>query len=195
MCATPVRPRLLEPGLGVLPPGTERYLVHGAGMTVVALAGGDRVEVVDREGRQCAEMVVFASAGPADAGILGTQATAPAEGIAKLLSLGGDDTRLIGASLARRGLALDGAPALHLFGPDSLPGERVSFTADREAVLIVAAPGGPMRADRQDPPTDLELWVHRHSIANAPVARLPDPLADPGVTRCTWIRAPPRPTR
>ena len=178
--APPVTPpRLLEPGLRVLPPGTERYVVRGGGMTVVALAAGDRIEVVDQEGRQVAEIVVFAPDGVADAGILDAQTSVSPAGVAQLLRSPGEDARLVSASLARRGLNISRARALRRFGPDSLAGERAAFTAHRDAVLIVAAPGGPMRVDAHDPPTDLVLWVYRQSIVDAPVVQLPEPLADP----------------
>ena len=54
---TAVRPRLLEPGLRLLPPGVERYVVRGNGVTVFELFAGDRLEIVDPEGRQAAEVV------------------------------------------------------------------------------------------------------------------------------------------
>ena len=48
-------------------------------------------------------------------------------------------------------------------------------------MCIVAAPGGPMRADEQDPPTDLAVFVKRARVDDDAVARLPEPLADPRI--------------
>ena len=45
------RPRILQPGLRLLAPGTERYRVRGGAM-VVAMSPGDNLEVIDPEGRQ-----------------------------------------------------------------------------------------------------------------------------------------------
>jgi len=46
------RPRLREPGLLPLEPGTERYRVRGGGATIVTLSTGDRINIIDLEGRQ-----------------------------------------------------------------------------------------------------------------------------------------------
>jgi len=46
------RPRFREPGLPRLDPGIERYRLPGQGGLILHLSAGDRVEVVDREGRQ-----------------------------------------------------------------------------------------------------------------------------------------------
>ena len=108
-------PRLLEPGLRRLPPGTERYVVRGGGATVVPLRAGDRLEIVDPEGRQRGEVVAFDEKGNADVGILGIQPNCGAGALATLAEAGGDDARRVAASLraarprARRG---EGRPPL-----------------------------------------------------------------------------------
>ena len=169
-------PRFLEPGLRRLPPGTERYVVRGGGATVVPLRAGDRLEVIDPEGRQCAELVAFDAAGNADVGILGAQPGRGAPALAALAAGGGEDARRVVASLRSRGLDLAGARAARLFAPDSAPGERMTLSAERDGVLFLAAPGGPMRADAQDPPTDLLIFVHRNS---PPEEGAPPPLPEP----------------
>ena len=57
------RPRVLQPGLMLLAPGTERYIVHGGAATAVSVRAGDVVEIVDPSGRQVAEVAAFAALG------------------------------------------------------------------------------------------------------------------------------------
>jgi hypothetical protein len=44
------RPRGYEPGLPRLGSGVERHAVRGGGATVIRLAQGDRIEVIDPQG-------------------------------------------------------------------------------------------------------------------------------------------------
>ena len=39
-----------NPGLRVLPPGVERYLIKGGGLSVIVLDPDDKVEITDTEG-------------------------------------------------------------------------------------------------------------------------------------------------
>ena len=179
MLDTVDRPRLLEPGLRLLPVGTERYLVRGGGATVVSIGKGDALEIIDSEGRQPAEITVFDNSGTNDCGFLGSRATGPATAIADILSAHSEDARAVSASLRRRDINFGKAQAVHLFGDDSRPGERATFTADVDGVCIVAAPGGPMRVDDQNPPTDLVVFVRRATTSDLETPPLPEPLAEP----------------
>ncbi len=179
MSALAQGPRLLEPGLLRLPRGTERYRILGGGAIVVGIGAGDSLEIIDPEGRQRCEVSVFDQEGRCDVGLLGGRGARPALGTAALLASESEDARAMSAALKRRGVVPGEADALHLFEGDSAPGERVEFRAQASGVCIVAAPGGPMRADAHDPPTDLIVYIRRAQIPNDPIARLPEPLADP----------------
>ena len=179
MSALAQGPRLLEPGLLRLPRGTERYRILGGGAIVVGIGAGDSLEIIDPEGRQRCEVSVFDQEGRCDVGLLGGRGARPALGTAALLASESEDARAMSAALKRRGVVPGAADALHLFEGDSAPGERVEFRAQASGVCIVAAPGGPMRADAHDPPTDLIVYIRRAQIPNDPIARLPEPLADP----------------
>jgi len=187
--ATIRTPRVLEPGLRRLDPGVERYRVRGGGAVAFALAAGDGLAITDPEGRQRCELAVFGADGRTDAAALGARATRAGHGIAALLDSGGEDARAVAASLARRGVRFGDARVVHLFEGDSLPGESVSYVTQRDVVCVVAAPGGPMRVDRQDPPTDLVATVRRASAPEERRVSLPEPLAEPRldlrVDRCT----------
>ena len=176
------KPRLREPGLPLLAPGVERYRVRGGGTTVVALDPDDRITITDCEGRQCCELFVFGPDGCADAAALGAHADGEATGLAAILSGPDEDARAVAASFDRHGIHPQSARAIRLFGDGSRSGEEVSFVAQRQAICIVAAPGGPMVVDSQDPPTDLVMLIHRaHRARVDPTAEvaLPPPLAEP----------------
>jgi aminomethyltransferase len=55
-------------------------------------------------------------------------------------------------------------------------GARFDWPADRALQVIIAAPGGPMAPDAQNPPTDLQVEITRLSETQLP---LPAPLAPP----------------
>jgi aminomethyltransferase len=176
---SPLRPKVLEPGLPALDPGVERYVVHGGGAVVIAIEPGDVLEIVDLEGRQAAELMLFSPAGREDAGAIGAHAAHEPRGIRRILSESGEDAERVRAALGRRGLDLGRARAVRLFGDDTPPGEEARFRAEREALAIVAAPGGPMLIDRQDPPTDLLVFIRRAVVKDPTGSRLPEPLAEP----------------
>ncbi len=171
------RPRLREPGLLRVEPGSERYRVRGGGAVVLALAAGDRLTVTDLEGRQRCELAAFGPDGRPDAAALGARADGTSTALAALLA--GDQDARAAAALRRRGIDPAGAPALGLFGGDTRPGDRESFTAQRDVVCLVAAPGGPMPVDGHDPPTDLAVVVRRARVPLPADVPLPEPLAEP----------------
>ena len=176
--APPPARRLDEPGLRRLPPGTERYVVRGGGTTLLPLHAGDTLEIIDPEGRQPGELAAFDRSGRADVGLLGLRPSGGARALAALLAGRSGDARRIAASLRERGLRAEGAPAARVFDPECAAGERRTLTAQGDGVLCLSAPGGPMRVDGQDPPTDLLLYVHRRGGGESGGAPpLPEPLA------------------
>ncbi len=48
-----------EPGINVLPLGVERYVVEGAGITGVQIFPDDEIEIINNEGCQICEIIVF----------------------------------------------------------------------------------------------------------------------------------------
>lgn len=174
------RPRLLEPGLRRLEPGIEHYRVRGGGSTTFTLEAGDRLTIRDLEGRQPGELAVFDAEGRPDPAALGTRGNGEALGLKAILGAPDEDARAVAQALRRRNIDPGRALAIHLFGRETEPGSAVAFTARRPALCVLAAPGGAMRVDEQDPPTDLLAILQRATVK--PVedrAALPEPLADP----------------
>ncbi|NJO37051.1 MAG: hypothetical protein HC871_04780, partial [Rhizobiales bacterium] len=56
---SPLRPKVIEPGMPALDAGVERYTIRGGGAIVIALEPGDRLEITDIEGRQPASWWFF----------------------------------------------------------------------------------------------------------------------------------------
>jgi len=52
-----------NPGLRTLLPGVERYFVRGGGLSVLEVLPEDKLEIINDEGKQTCEVVVFNSKG------------------------------------------------------------------------------------------------------------------------------------
>ena len=48
-----------NPGLRVLPPGVERYVIQGGGIHVFEIYSDDKIEIVNDEGKQICEIICF----------------------------------------------------------------------------------------------------------------------------------------
>jgi aminomethyltransferase len=86
----------------------------------------------------------------------------------------GGQVAVLSGGLEAVGLANDGT----LFGADSAPGSDVELTADRDATITVAAPGGRV-IDGELPATELLLEVRRATPRTTADVELPAPLAEP----------------
>ncbi|MFC3180775.1 DUF1989 domain-containing protein [Cypionkella sinensis] len=160
--------------------GLERFEVPGGGGWLIRLNTGDQVTVVNLEGGQRAELVAADATGRVDPGMLGTNGNADAAGLKALLA----ESRAPGIAglrlgIERRGINLADARAVALFGADSPAGDTESFTATRDGVLIIAAPGGAMSPDAQDTATPIGVRVQRSTVLGVQKPELPDPLATP----------------
>src|SRR5688572_1990114 len=142
--APPARSTILRPSMRTLPAGVERYRIAGGESVIVDLEAGDAITVSDVEGGQPCELVVFGADGRGDAGVLGagTGAVSPPWSLAHASSS-------FRERLTKRGVTLDGASAIRLFGPASLPGTTQDFRAERRGILIASAPAGMMEPGGQ----------------------------------------------
>ena len=170
--------KLLVGGFRAADPSFEQYWVRPGGATVLAIAPEDRFTVIDVDGGQAAEVTMLAPDGSDAAEAIGARADAPATVVRALVSSMVDGAREVVQDLAGRGLDPSRAMAVRLFDEWSPPGSEQSFRADREGVLIVAAPAGRL-VDGAPPPSDLVVEVHRARPRTAEEVELPAPLAEP----------------
>ena len=171
------QPRLFDAGLLLLEPGIERYRVSGGGATALRLAAGDRITITDPEGWQSCELAAFSAGGRGDVEALGIRADCKLTAFNTDAARRDEDTQAAILRLREFGIDAMDAPAVRLFGETSRPGDRESFTAERDVICIIAAPGGPMRVDQQNPPTDLAITITRAQVAEPDEILLPPPLA------------------
>ncbi|MEX0364876.1 MAG: DUF1989 domain-containing protein [Ruegeria sp.] len=171
---------VLTPGLPILPHGTERHPVPGGGSRAVRVEKGDEILVLNRDGLQQGEIVFFAPDGSSDAGMLGADGHGRPEGIINTLTGGGKSGLRVLKALTASGFRIGDGDAITLFSKDARPGDMETYVAHSDGLVILAAPGGPMDPAKQNPPTELILYIRR----NAPGAAKqeigpPEPLADP----------------
>ena len=121
MLSTAPRPSLIyRPGIRTLPFGVERYIVRGAGSTVVSVKAGDGVVLADIEGGQACEIAFCDETGRFDASALGARANSHGEGLKAQLAEDSESTqRIIGTSLII-GLILSSVTALFYGAAGSL---------------------------------------------------------------------------
>ena len=170
---------ILRPGLPQLPPGLERYVVRGGGAAVITLRTGDVVEVTDLEGLQPCEVVTADDTGACDLGVIAQKPNATADGLRAILASGSENAQSVRRRLERRSIDLAGASALRFFGESSRAGSTAEFTAVRDGVLIVCAPGDAMQVDAHNTLTPLRVMIRRATLVAPEEIDLPEPLADP----------------
>lgn len=177
---SPPRPStILRPGLRSPTAGLERYRVRGGGSTVVRVAAGDRITLIDVEGGQPAELTFLDQQGRFNAAGLSVRFDMAAPGLKAILASGDDRARHTFAALERRGANLAEAGAIGLFGLGSSPGSHADFTAALDGLLIAVAPGNAMLPGDQNTLTPLELRITRAKVSRAYETLLPEPMADP----------------
>ncbi|SEN31060.1 aminomethyltransferase [Gemmobacter aquatilis] len=176
----PPRPsRILTPANVRAQAGSERYDVPGCGAYLIPVAPGDRLTIRNAEGGQVCEILAADGRGVIDAGVIGAQANGDARGLKALLLGGGSGMGGLRLGLERRGIDLGRAGAVVLFGSETPAGTEETFTATRDGVVVIAAPGAAMQPGAQDTATPLVVTVQRAALKLVKGFDLPDPLADP----------------
>ncbi|OWJ89810.1 aminomethyltransferase [Pseudomonas sp. A46] len=174
----PVISRPLEPALFARSPGLERHRVAPGGLTVIGLEPGDRLEVIDLEGDQGAELLAFAGSRPA-LGALGLAESPGADFIGHLLRDGSRESAHVSAGLVRRGIDCRHLPRAARLWPAGTPaGFSRAFSASEALLVLVAAPGGATPVDSQRRASELRLLVQRANPRATLAPPLPAPLGE-----------------
>lgn len=154
-------PLLFEPQALLRSAGVEQYRVPGGGSLVVKLFEGDRFAVIDVEGDQLCEISIFDRDGRPDL----TAIASKAEGNVNLLadpSWSYDESKdnLIDF-LRGNGVDVSNVSVLRFFGPGTTAASEQTFTAERDGLCLVRAPGAPNLVQEQNPPSDLRMVIQR----------------------------------
>ncbi len=174
--------------------GRERYVIRGGAVIAVPIMTGDKIEIIDPEGLQSAHVFAFNSAGENVTSALGVSLNTSAAGIAVMLAYSNNSQRIeprAGARMIRRKLhklsvKLLEHKAAKLLSGDTPPGSSITLTSEADFIMLLCAPGDPMRVDQpcvkqNHPPTDLIAFIKRSDssvlLENAPENTLPEPLA------------------
>ncbi|MGI9608029.1 MAG: DUF1989 domain-containing protein [Acidimicrobiales bacterium] len=156
----------------------ERYRINGRSATAVSVFAGDRLEIVNLEGRQIGEVVVFDGQGRSASPFIGAADDGPASGTQQILGAALTDARRVRAGLDVMGIDLTEARATRIFSPDTPAHSVECFTATADATVVVAAPGRRMDPHHPEPSTALVLYVHRATPPEEGELLLPTPLGD-----------------
>lgn len=172
--------RLLLPGLMTPDTDLETYWVRPGGVTGVRLFAGDELTVVNRLGRQSAELTVVSQDGAEHGAAIGVALDGPATTL-RALAAAADLREPLVEDLLAQGVEPDRLHAVELFGEWSPAGARETFPVLEPATALVAAPARRMRVDdpSANPPSDLLLEVRRSSRRQPTETTLPAPLAEP----------------
>ena len=174
------RAGIAYPGLPILPHGTERHPISPGGSRALQVLQGDHITVVDRQGRQPAEIVFFTASGKADVGALGLSPARKPKGLQAALSQGDESGARVLRNLSKAGFDVARSQAAILFAHGSPAGESETFHAHKDGLLIVCAVAEAMNPGAQNTSTDLVLYIRRAKPGLAKDDRAPaDPLADP----------------
>ncbi len=187
------------------PSGGQRHRIPAMRLLALALGPGDHIEVIDPQGRQRAQAMLFDARGSAVNAALrplsesNSGAFAAVDGaematcLQRSAAVNTDFARQqLGQYLQARHIDLSRCTALELLGDGGVAGASATAVCEAAALCLLAAPGEDMRIDAGHavrptaPPTELVAVVHRATASQptpSPFAALPDalpaPLAEP----------------
>ena len=165
-----------NPGLRTLPPGVERCFVRGGGLSVIEVSPEDKIEIINEEGKQICEIIVFNSKGKSDLSILNLKENANADFSKRAIA----NDEKISKLFKKKNLDLNKAKSSIIFSEDCFMGEKITLTSKDKCIVMIAAPGDSMNVHEQNPPTDLTIFLNKAKFENTDEQFiLPDPLSDP----------------
>ena len=142
-----------EPGLNVLPPGVERYMVEGGGLTGIQILPDDEIEIINNEGNQICEVSAFNRDGKSELAILGLKEIKENSEIKKILFKKDETSLQALLQLKKRNLNIEKSKSSIVFDKETKAGESIKLKSKDKCYCIVAAPGKEMIVHEQNPST------------------------------------------
>ena len=169
-----------EPGLNVLPPGVERHIVNGGGLTGVQIFPEDEIEIINDEGNQVCEVTVFNKDGKSELSILDLKEHKDSSEIKKILSKKDESSLIAAHQLKKRNLDINKSKSAMIFDKNTTLGEKIKLISKDKCYCIFSAPGPNMLIHEQNPVTNLTIFIKRANIVNDKEhSIIPDPIFDP----------------
>ena len=150
-----------EPGLNTLPPGVERYVVEGGGLSGIQILPDDEIEIINNEGNQICEISVFNKDGKSELAILGLKEIKDNSEIKKILFKKDETSLQALLQLKKRNLNIQKSKSSLIFDKETKAGEKIKFKSKDKCYCIIAAPGKEMIVHEQNPSTELTVMVKR----------------------------------
>ena len=169
-----------EPGLNVLPPGVERYVVEGGGITGIQIFPDDEIEIINNEGNQICEILVFNKDGKSELSILNLKENKASSEIKKILLRKDESSQIAVHQLRKRNLDVAKVKCSIVFDKNTIWSEKIKLNSKDRCYCIFAAPGQEMLIHEQNPPTELTIFIKRAKITkDKQHSVIPDPMFDP----------------
>ena len=146
-----------EPGLNILPPGVERYVVAGGGINVLQIFPEDKIEIINDEGKQICEIIVFNSKGKNDLSILNLKENSNGDYLKKAIN---QDEKIF-KLFKKKNFELNKSKSSIIFNEDCPMDEKITLKSKDKCTVMVASPGTEMNVHNQNPPTSLTVFLHR----------------------------------
>ena len=165
-----------NPGLRTLPPGVERYHVQGGGINILEIFPEDKIEIINDEGKQICEIIVFNAKGKGDLSILSLKENSNGDYLKKAIN----QDRKILQLLKKKKLELNKSKSSIVFSEDCPMGEKINLKSKDACIVMLASPGMAMDVHNQNPPSSLTIFLHRAKFElKKEQYVLPEPIYDP----------------
>ena len=168
------------PGLNILPPGVERHIVNGGGLTAFHIFPDDEIEIINNEGNQICEIICFNKDGKSDVGILNLKSNKNKNFIRDILSKKDESILATNYQLKKLNLNISESKSSIVFDIDTQIDEKINLKSKDKCFAIFAAPGQDMDVTKQNPPTDLIIYIKRANIIDDKELNvIPNPVFEP----------------
>ena len=165
-----------NPGLRTLPPGVERYHIQGGGINILEIFPEDKIEIINDEGKQICEIIVFNAKGKGDLSILSLKENSNGDYLKKAIN---QDKKIL-QLLKKKKLELNKSKSSIVFSEDCPMGEKINLKSKDACIIMLASPGIAMDVHNQNPPSSLTIFLHRAKFeVKKEQYVLPEPLYDP----------------
>ena len=114
-----------EPGFNFLPPGVERYVVNGGGLTGIQIFPDDEIEIINDEGNQICEVIVFDKDGKSNLSILNLKENKIKSGFKDVLFSKDENSKVARYQLKKRNLDLNNVKSSVIFDKDTTRCEKI----------------------------------------------------------------------